>query len=96
MLKLKDELEEAAICAREAAERDLQLADSRATELRKQIVELTKQLEVAGKKEQINRRRVRHVCWPMRSLKFCDATNTTAARNVTRMLPEMQAFIRNT
>ncbi|KAJ8536788.1 hypothetical protein K7X08_035189 [Anisodus acutangulus] len=48
-LQLKDELEATAIAAREAAERSLQLADSRATELHKQIEELTRQLEVAEK-----------------------------------------------
>ncbi|MCD7465139.1 hypothetical protein HAX54_000683 [Datura stramonium] len=93
-LKLKDELEVAAIAARVAAERSLQLADTRATELHKQIEELTRQLEVAEKKKQINRRRPRHVCWPMRALKFCTANNTTGARKVTRMLPEMQALVR--
>ncbi|XP_060203660.1 uncharacterized protein At3g49055 [Lycium barbarum] len=92
-LQLKDELEAAAIAAREAAERSLQLADSRATELRKQIEELTRQLEVAEKKERINRRRLRHVCWPWRALKFCTVNDTTAVRQVTRMLPEMQAFV---
>ncbi|XP_004234458.1 uncharacterized protein At3g49055 [Solanum lycopersicum] len=86
-LQLKDEIEAAAIAAREAAERSLQLADSRATELRKQIEELRRQLEAAEKKERINRRRPRHVCWPMRALKFCPATNTTGIRNVTQMLP---------
>ncbi|KAH0686815.1 hypothetical protein KY290_018000 [Solanum tuberosum] len=91
-LQLKDEIEAAAIAAWEAAERSLQLADSRATELRKQIEELTRQLEVAEKKERINRRRVRHVCWPMRALKFCPATNTTGIRNVTQMLPEMHTL----
>lgn len=86
-MQLKDEIEAAAIAAREAAERSLQLADSRATELRKQIEELRRQLEAAEKKERINRRRPRHVCWPMRALKFCPATNTTGIRNVTQMLP---------
>ncbi|KAK4350858.1 hypothetical protein RND71_030171 [Anisodus tanguticus] len=68
-LQLKDELEATAIAAREAVERSLQLADRRATELHKQIEELTRQLEVAEKKERINRRRLRHVCWPWRALK---------------------------
>ncbi|KAK4734551.1 hypothetical protein R3W88_008812 [Solanum pinnatisectum] len=96
---LKQELEKTRAAlhisnCKEAAERSLQLADSRATELRKQIEELTRHLEVAEKKERINRRRPRHVCWPMRALKFCPATNTTGIRNVTQMLPEIHTFVR--
>ncbi|CAN4087733.1 unnamed protein product [Withania somnifera] len=93
-LQLKDDIEATAIAAREAAERSLQLADSRATELRKQIEELTRQLEAAEKKERVNRRRIRHVCLPWRALKLCTTTDSSGVRNVTRMLPEMQAFIR--
>lgn len=93
-LQLKDELVATAIAAREAAESSLQLADSRATELHKQIEELTRQLEEVEKRERINRRRLRRLCWPWRGLKFGTANNTTGVRNVTRMLPEMQALLR--
>lgn len=91
---MKDGIEAAAIAAREEAERSLQLAANRATDLREQIEELTRQLEAAEKKERINRRRPRHVCLPWRALKLCPAANTTGVRNVTRMLPDMHTFVR--
>lgn len=93
-LKLKEELAAAAMGAQAAAERSLQLADSRAAGLRERIEELTKQLEEAEKRERSNRQRVRHICWPWRALKLNpgNTTNTTV-HNVKRMLPEMQALL---
>ncbi|KAG4172179.1 hypothetical protein ERO13_A12G256200v2 [Gossypium hirsutum] len=89
-LKLKEELAAAAIAAQAAAERSVQLADSRAIGLRDRIEELTKQLEEAEGKER-SRRKVRHICWPWEILKM-NITNTRA-QNGKRMLPEMQAFL---
>ncbi|KAF8040578.1 hypothetical protein BT93_B2722 [Corymbia citriodora subsp. variegata] len=93
-LKLKEDLAAAAIAAQEAAERSLQLADSRAAGLRERIEELTRQLEGVDGKENKSRRRVRHFCWPWRIFKMNPA-NTANARfpNVRRMLPEMQALL---
>lgn len=88
-LKLKEEVASAAMTAQAAAERSLQLADSRAAELRERIEELTRQLEEAESKER-SRRKVRHICWPWRVLRS-NATNNT--NNVKRMLPEMQALL---
>ncbi|GMJ06516.1 hypothetical protein like AT3G49055 [Hibiscus trionum] len=90
-LKLKEELAAAAIAAQAAAERSLQLADSRAIGLRERIEELTKQLEEAEGKER-SRRKLRHFCWPWQFLKMNITTNTRA-QNVKRMLPEMQALL---
>ncbi|KAI4351711.1 hypothetical protein L6164_006042 [Bauhinia variegata] len=50
-LRLKEELASTAMAAQAAAERSLQLADSRAVGLRQQIEQLTKQLEEAEKRE---------------------------------------------
>lgn len=92
-LKLKEDLAAAAMAAQAAAERSLQLADSRAAELRERIEELTRQLEEAESRDR-NRLRVRHVCWPWRALKVNPASNTnTRVGSVRRMLPEMQALL---
>ncbi|KAL6320642.1 hypothetical protein AAG906_008642 [Vitis piasezkii] len=92
-LKLKEDLAAAAMAAQAAAERSLQLADSRAAELHERIEELTRQLEEAESRDR-NRLRVRHVCWPWRALKVNPASNTnTRVGNVRRMLPEMQALL---
>lgn len=93
-LKLKEDLAAAAMAAQEAAERSLQLADRRAAGLRERIEELTRQLEGADGKENKNRRRVRHFCWPWRILKMNPANPAnTRFPNVRRMLPEMQALL---
>ncbi|KAL3524290.1 hypothetical protein ACH5RR_017124 [Cinchona calisaya] len=95
-LKLKDELVATAIAAQEAAERSLQLADSRAAGLHERIEELTRQLEETEKRERANRRRIRHICWPWRVLKFDPGNHNTTnsgIRNIRRMLPEMQALL---
>ena len=92
-LKMKEELAAAAMAAQAAAERSLQLADSRASGLHRRIEELTRQLEEADSKEQ-NRRKVRHICWPWLALKANPPNGTnTRARNFKWMLPEMQAFL---
>lgn len=87
-LKLKEELAATAMAAHAAAEKSLQLADSRAAGLRARIEELSRQLEEAESRER-NSRRVRHICWPFRSLKVNLANNAP----VRRLLPEMQAFL---
>ncbi|CAI9092249.1 OLC1v1027441C1 [Oldenlandia corymbosa var. corymbosa] len=74
-MKLKDELVASAIAAREAAERSLQLADSRSAGLCERIEELTRQFEEAEKRERANRRMIKRICWPWRTLKF-HATQT--------------------
>ncbi|XP_022737053.1 uncharacterized protein At3g49055 [Durio zibethinus] len=92
-LKMKEELAAAAMAAQAAAERSLQLADSRAAGLRERIEEMTKQLEEAESRER-NRRKVRHICWPWHALKMTIATNTNnRVQDVKRMLPEMQALL---
>ncbi|XP_073128302.1 uncharacterized protein At3g49055 [Henckelia pumila] len=86
-LKLKNELVSAADAAREAAERSLQLADSRAAGLRERIEELTKQLEDCEKR---SKRRIRYICWPFP----LNPANSPAGgiRNVKQMVPEMLAL----
>ncbi|KAI9161818.1 hypothetical protein LWI28_020957 [Acer negundo] len=90
-LKLKEELAAAAMAAQAAAEKSLQLADSRAAGLRDRIEQLTKQSEEAESKER-SRRKVRHICWPWRVLGFNNNTNDRT-QNVRRMLPEMQSLL---
>lgn len=93
-LRLKDELASTAMAAQAAAERSLQLADSRAVELRQRIEELTRHLEEAEKRER-NSRKVRRMCWPWQVFKLSSGGTTSNARigNVKRMLPEMQALL---
>ncbi|XP_042494795.1 uncharacterized protein At3g49055-like [Macadamia integrifolia] len=91
-LKLKEELATTAMAAQAAAERSLQLADSRAAGLRERIEELTKQLDEADRSgERKNRHRVRHICWPWHALRVNSAG--MRGRNVKRMLPEMEALL---
>ena len=68
-LRLKEELAITAIAAQEAAERSLRLADTRAVELRRQVEELTRQLEEAEKHEH-NSHKVRRICWPWQVFKL--------------------------
>ncbi|PSR93459.1 hypothetical protein CEY00_Acc28073 [Actinidia chinensis var. chinensis] len=92
-LKRKEELAAAAMAAQAAAERSLQLADSRASGLHGRIEELTRQLEEADSKERTCRK-VRHICWPWLALKASPPNGTnTRARNFKWMLPEMQALL---
>ncbi|KAL9226385.1 hypothetical protein vseg_002205 [Gypsophila vaccaria] len=64
-LKYKEETAEAAMAAREAAEKSLRLADIRASRLRDRVEELTHQLEnLDNKDEGRSRTRPRYVCWP--------------------------------
>ncbi|XP_010255341.1 PREDICTED: uncharacterized protein At3g49055-like [Nelumbo nucifera] len=90
-LKLKEDLATAAMTAQAAAERSLQLADSRAAGFRERIEELTRQLEEAeNKRERSSRRKVRRICWPWRALKV---NPSTRGRSVRRMIPEMEALL---
>ncbi|KAF8380226.1 hypothetical protein HHK36_027708 [Tetracentron sinense] len=93
-LALKEELAATAMTAQAASEKSLRLADSRAAGLRERIEELTRQLEEADSRgDRSSRRRVRHICWPWRALRVNPAATSTRARNVRRMLPEMQALL---
>ncbi|KAG4907921.1 hypothetical protein JHK86_056405 [Glycine max] len=92
-LRLKEELAITAIAAQEAAERSLRLADTRAVELRRQVEELTRQLEEAEKHEG-NSHKVRRICWPWQVFKMSSSNiASTRVGNAKRMLPEMQALI---
>ncbi|KAK7391356.1 hypothetical protein VNO78_19771 [Psophocarpus tetragonolobus] len=92
-LRLKEELAITAIAAQEAAERSLQLADSRTVELRGMVEELTRQLEEAEKGER-KCHKLRRVCWPWQVFKLSSVNiaNTRVANAITK-LPEMQALI---
>ncbi|KAG5236178.1 hypothetical protein OIU76_010995 [Salix suchowensis] len=64
-LKFKEETATAAMAAREAAERSLSLADTRASRLRGRIEELSHQVEEFETREDLTgRNRPRYVCWP--------------------------------
>ncbi|XP_041010108.1 uncharacterized protein At3g49055 [Juglans microcarpa x Juglans regia] len=92
-LKLKEELAATAMAAQAAAERSLQLSDSRASGLRERIEELTRQLDEAESRVR-NSHKIRHVCWPWRALKVNPANGATGrVQNARRMLPEMQALL---
>ncbi|XP_065869494.1 uncharacterized protein At3g49055 isoform X2 [Euphorbia lathyris] len=94
-LKLKEELANAAMAAQAAAEKSLQLADSRATELQNRIEELRRQVEEAESRER-NLRKARHICWPWRTLKQ-NLTNNANPRlqNMRVKQPEMQALLQH-
>lgn len=96
-LKLKEELADAAMAAQAAAERSLQLADSRAAGLNERIEELTKQLEEVESRER-SRRKVRRICWPWRTPNMNSPPNSTntRARDSKQMLPEMEALLHYT
>lgn len=94
-LRLKEELAMAAIAAQEAAERSLKLADSRGVELRRQIEELTRQLEESEKHERNSSHKVsRRICWPWPVFRL-SSSNIATSRigNAKRMIPEMQSFL---
>ncbi|KAI9117098.1 hypothetical protein K1719_012097 [Acacia pycnantha] len=64
-LKFKEETTAAAMAARDAAEKSLRLADSRASRLRERVEELTRQLdELESREDSRSRNRHRYVCWP--------------------------------
>ncbi|XP_057529225.1 uncharacterized protein At3g49055 [Amaranthus tricolor] len=64
-LKFKEETATAAMAAREAAEKSLRLADTRASRLRDRVEELTRQLENLDIiNDSRNSTRPRYVCWP--------------------------------
>ncbi|XP_050374357.1 uncharacterized protein LOC126791907 [Argentina anserina] len=64
-LKFKEETADAAMAARDAAEKSLRLADSRASRLRDRVEELTRQLEVFENREDLRGLGgPRYVCWP--------------------------------
>ncbi|GAB2265184.1 hypothetical protein Dimus_000249 [Dionaea muscipula] len=95
-LKLKEELAAAAMAAQAAAEKSLELADSRTAGLHERIEELTRQLEEAENRERNSRRKVRRICWPWQTIKLnttASASATAAKVNVRRLLPEMQTLL---
>ncbi|KAJ4961092.1 hypothetical protein NE237_021002 [Protea cynaroides] len=65
-LKFKEETAEAAMAARDAAEKSLRLADLRASRLRDRVEELSHQLEESDTREdsRSSRNRPRYICWP--------------------------------
>lgn len=65
-LKFKEETAAAAMAARDAAEKSLRLADSRATRLRERVEELTHQLEELDSRDtsRPGLTRPRYICWP--------------------------------
>ncbi|CAL8994117.1 unnamed protein product [Prunus brigantina] len=65
-LKFKEETADAAMAARDAAEKSLKLADLRASRLRDRVEELTRQLEEFESREDSRRglSGPRYVCWP--------------------------------
>ncbi|KAL3819299.1 hypothetical protein ACJIZ3_005204 [Penstemon smallii] len=66
-LKFKEETANAAMAARDAAEKSLRLADMRATRLRDRLEELTRQLDELDTRETSRTgltRSSRYVCWP--------------------------------
>lgn len=81
------------MAAQAAAEKSLELADSRAVGLRQRIELLSRQLEEVESQER-GSRRVRHRCWPWGVL-TASATNNVnnRARNIRLIIPEMQALL---
>ncbi|XP_051122314.1 uncharacterized protein LOC127245462 [Andrographis paniculata] len=65
-LKFKEQTAEAAMAARDAAEKSLRLADTRATRLRDRVEELSRQLDELDTRDPARTRltRPRYVCWP--------------------------------
>ncbi|KAL6567867.1 hypothetical protein OROGR_001535 [Orobanche gracilis] len=65
-LKFKEETAEAAMAARDAAEKSLQLADKRSARLRDRVEELTRQLDELDTREtsRYGLSRPRYICWP--------------------------------
>ncbi|KAK4715974.1 hypothetical protein R3W88_014312 [Solanum pinnatisectum] len=65
-LKFKEETADAAMAARDAAEKSLRLADLRASRLRDKVEELTRQLEELDARETSTTglNRPRYMCWP--------------------------------
>ncbi|KAG5604811.1 hypothetical protein H5410_026303 [Solanum commersonii] len=65
-LKFKEETADAAMAARDAAEKSLRLADLRASRLRDKVEELTRQLEELDGRETSTTglNRPRYMCWP--------------------------------
>lgn len=83
------------MAAQSAAEKSLQLADSRAAGLRVRIEELTRQLEETDR-QQNKIHRVRHICWPWLALKLnpiATATNNRRSHDTRRSVPQMQALL---
>ncbi|XP_042511206.1 paramyosin-like [Macadamia integrifolia] len=64
-LKFKEETAEAAMAARDAADKSLKLADLRASRLRDRVEELSHQLDESDTREDSRiRNRPRYICWP--------------------------------
>lgn len=66
-LKFKEETVNAAMAARDAAEKSLRLADVRASRLRERVEDLTRQLEQLDNREESrigSSNGHRYVCWP--------------------------------
>ncbi|XP_074281714.1 uncharacterized protein At3g49055 [Silene latifolia] len=96
-IKSKEELVVAAMAAQSAAETSLQLADSRAAELRQRIELLTRQLEEADNRDKNNESKVSRLCWPWLAFKPTTPANADRSKfrniDVTQMLPETQTLL---
>ncbi|KAL9240466.1 hypothetical protein vseg_014681 [Gypsophila vaccaria] len=97
-IKMKEELAQAAMAAQLAAERSLQLADSRAVVFRERIEALTLQLE-ADSRDKNGRIKVSRICWPWQAFKLATPANTSNRTRIqhsaVRQMPEMQALFQS-
>ncbi|KAL5727438.1 hypothetical protein ACHQM5_000634 [Ranunculus cassubicifolius] len=92
-IKLKEQLAAAAMAAQEAAQKSLEVADRRATELNDRIESLTRQLEVAEDKGSRSLQlKARHMCWPWRALNV-NPGRPRQRRGARRRVPEMQSLL---
>ncbi|KAK9724646.1 hypothetical protein RND81_05G089300 [Saponaria officinalis] len=97
-IKMKEELAQAAMAAQLAAEKSLQLADSRAIGFRERIEALTRQLKDGDSREKNSKIKVSRLCWPWQAFKLPSHANTDRTRDehsVVRRMPEMQALFQS-
>ncbi|KAH7538059.1 hypothetical protein FEM48_Zijuj03G0159000 [Ziziphus jujuba var. spinosa] len=83
--------EELAAAAQATAEKSLQLADSIAAGLRERVEEMSKQLEEAESQYR-NRYKLRHICWPWRTLELSTATMNNRVKNAKKMLSKCRPW----
>lgn len=88
-LRSKEEMAAAAIVARTAAERSLQMADERASELRERLEELNKQIEDADK----NREYRLGLGWLDMCCPWLRNRRSSSGRGATQMAAEMEELL---
>ncbi|XP_009627056.1 uncharacterized protein At3g49055 [Nicotiana tomentosiformis] len=90
-LKFKEETADAAMAARDAAEKSLRLADLRASRLRDKVEELTRQLEELDGRETSRTalNRPRYICWPWQWLGL-DLVGTRRVETLQESANEME------